>query len=233
MRLGLLGLAALVVGGCAMTPRNPDVEKVVSKPPAVVYDAVAAMVVEGEQTVPMASVGGSAVVRITKGTGRSIHFEMLVRGERLGVVDLGFSEGATSSATVISGEIEVDKALLGRIAGETGAGPIIVTDAMINKVFASALDGMVKNIEQGRPLGRVADISTFQHRRPAAAANYKQGVVGGSFSRAAEGVPSAAWPGREAAHFGQKMPQASAAPMLDPHAPPPEPTSHSELSKWE
>ena len=156
MKAALCGISVLGAGGIyflAGTP-GPDFDRVVNKPPMIVYAAFSALGPEGTITEgPTGDMHHRVTRRIEKTPGREIHYELLLDDRPVVDVDLHFAPGPENKGTHLTAEFDLDAYALGS-AYETEAGIALslVPEGYIDQQFASFMSHRVADIEAGRPL---------------------------------------------------------------------------------
>lgn len=156
MKAALCGISALGAGGIyffAGSP-GPDFDRLVNKPPMVVYSAFSALGPEGIVSEgPSGDMRHRMTRRIEKTPGREIHYEILLDDRPVVDVDLHFAPGPEDKGTRLTAEFDLDGYALGS-AYETEAGIALsmVPEGYIDQQFASFMNHRVADIEAGRPL---------------------------------------------------------------------------------
>jgi hypothetical protein len=156
MKAILCGISALGAGGIyflAGSP-GPDFDRVVNKPPMIVYAAFSALDPEGTISQgPSGEMQHRVTRRVEKTPGREIHYEILLDDRPVVDVDLHFAPGPENKGTRLTAEFDLDAYALGS-AYETEAGIALslVPEGYIDRQFASFMNHRVADIEAGRPL---------------------------------------------------------------------------------
>src|SRR3954468_8525273 len=203
MKAALCGMSLLGAGGIyflAGTP-GPDFDRVVNKPPMIVYAAFSALGPEGTITQgPTGDMQHRMTRRIEKIPGQEIHYEILLDDRPVVDVDLHFAPGPENKGTRLTAEFDLDAYALGS-AYETEAGIALslVPEGYIDQQFASFMNHRVADIEAGRPLPPL-DLagSGVRPRATGASLSERRSIAEGARRQAA-------------------APSARARPMVDPN----------------
>ena len=156
MKAAYCGMSLLGAGGIYLLAGSPgpDFDRVVNKPPMVVYAAFSALGPEGEISQgPTADMPHRVTRRVQKIPGRELHYQILVDDRPVIDADLHFAPGPDNKGTRLTAEFDMDAYPLGA-AYETEAGVALsmVPEGFIDQQFARFMDHRVADIEAGRPL---------------------------------------------------------------------------------
>jgi hypothetical protein len=204
----MFAVAGLGVGGAAYSAADsPDYDGIVRMSRAEVYGAFSAAAPEGTVIVPdTEELGRKVSVRIAKGAGKSIRYEVLFDDKAVVTADLTFAS-AGDTQTRMTAELDIDGHALGS-AFETQGGMVLglVPDSVIDAEFAELMGEMVAQVESGRsitPLG----LSSLGVNR--------QGAGAGAVSASAS-VEQRRYAAQEARRRAV-APSTSTRPMTDPN----------------
>lgn len=156
MKSVIFGIAGLGVGGAAIFgfADGPDFDRIVNRRPIEVYAAFSALAQEGILTQPARAGFPASTLKVTKVIGQSIHYEIDFSDRPALTADLHFEPaGEGGRQTRMTAELDLDGQALGS-AFETDAGMALsmVPERVIDAQFASFMEGMVHDVESGRPL---------------------------------------------------------------------------------
>ena len=141
----------------AVTGTGPDAEAIVRKPPEAVYSAVAAAFENIEQSamLPADDNGNDVAFQVTaeRESGKRIELTALLGGEQAGTLEFTFSPAEEGAATKMTGEIDVEQAVLRKHFGDGPNGDIGKIPAFaFDLAMKQALAEMADKIENGIPL---------------------------------------------------------------------------------
>ena len=147
--VGLLGWYVTGAGGGA------DVTREIAKPPAVVYAELGTLFPARATSVSGQAGDGShrtLAVKTEKSLERSIKHRILLDGEEVLAMDLQLDAIEGGAATRITGELEVQQALVKFAAAQNGTQSKNLAGFAADWGMKSMVDALAEAIEEGRPL---------------------------------------------------------------------------------
>ena len=152
----MFGFAAAGVGGAALTSGSfgggHDAERVIAKPPAEVYAAIASMAEEGVRETEAGSDTAPLTLEVSKKYGKEVHYRLTVEGKQVASFDLFVAAEKGGEASRVSADIDLDQAALRTLAGPDGEHLPVVPDSLLNIGLSKMLGEMAAAIEEGRSL---------------------------------------------------------------------------------
>ena len=132
---------------------GPDASREISKPPALVYSEIAALFPSG--TVERSGIGRdgahrSLVVAVKKLPDTSIDYRMMLDGAEVLKMNLTFEELASGASTRVTGDLDVEQALVRFAAAQNGTEARHLPDFAVNIAMDAMVDEMADAVEGGR-----------------------------------------------------------------------------------
>lgn len=155
----LFGFAALGVGGAALTGGaiggGHDAERMVARPPAEVYAAIASMSEEG--VMERGAEEGSPAMRfeVKKEPGKAVHYIFAIDGKTVGTVDLGVAPDKDGTASRLTADFELDQSALRKLDPGGPQDLPNLPKGLITIALSEQLGEMAAKIEAGTPLERI------------------------------------------------------------------------------
>ena len=134
---------------------GPDASREVSKPPALVYSEMAALFPSG--TLERSGIGRDGMnhslkVTVKKLPDSSIDYSMVLDGAEVLKMSLRFEGLASGSSTRVTGDLDVEQALVRFAAAQNGSEARHLPDFAVNLAMDDMIDQMADALEGGQPL---------------------------------------------------------------------------------
>ena len=159
MKLIVSGLATMgglfwyLSGGAG----GPDATREVSRPPALVYSEFAALFPSGTIERSGTSRDGrhrSFTVAVKEAPDSSIDYRMTLDGAEVLKMSLQFKEARSGASTEVTGDLDVEQALVRFAASQEGSEAKHLPDFAVNLAMDKMVDQMADALEEGQPLSK-------------------------------------------------------------------------------
>lgn len=159
MKAVISGIAALGLLGWYVSGggEGPDASREIARPPARVFSEVSALMPPVSSSSSGLGADGrqhSLALDLRKSHDRSIDYRIMLDGEEVLAMHLSFESIDQGRGTRLSGDLEVDQALVDFAAAQGGTEPKPMPAFAVDWAMDQMVDTIADALENGRPLSR-------------------------------------------------------------------------------